>query len=243
MSSAPSTDPAAGHADERDGPLPALLLVLTFTTGVVDAVSYLGLGHVFVANMTGNVVFLGFAAAGSHDFSLPALFAAVAGFLFGAMAGGRLGARAGAHRGRVLALASVVELILVAVALAYAIVSAGNPGPGVQAGLVVLLALAMGVQNASARRLAVADLTTTVLTLTLTGLAADASTRREERPRARRRLAATGTMFLGAAVGAVLLLRFGVVAPLVLALGLLLANAVAAHVASRSTAAWASGNR
>lgn len=243
MSSVPSTDHSAGHTDDRDGPLPALLLVLTFTTGVVDAVSYLGLGHVFVANMTGNVVFLGFAAAGSHDFSLPALFAAVVGFLFGAMAGGRLGAKAGAHRGRMLALASALELFLVAVALAYAIGSAGNQGPLVQAGLVALLALAMGVQNASARRLGVADLTTTVLTLTLTGLAADASTRKEERPRARRRLAATGTMFLGAAVGAVLLLRFGVVAPLVLTLGLLLATAVAAYIASSSTAPWTSGNR
>ena len=38
----------------------AALLTLTFVTGLVDAVSYLRLGHVFVANMTGNVVFLGF---------------------------------------------------------------------------------------------------------------------------------------------------------------------------------------
>jgi Protein of unknown function (DUF1275) len=38
------------------GPLPPLLLSLTFVTGLVDAFSYLVLGHVFVANMTGNVV-------------------------------------------------------------------------------------------------------------------------------------------------------------------------------------------
>ena len=49
----------------RHGPLPPLLLGLTVVTGLVDAFSYLLLGHVFVANMTGNVVFLGFAIAGA----------------------------------------------------------------------------------------------------------------------------------------------------------------------------------
>ena len=47
--------------DPRHGPLPLLLMLLTTVTGLVDAVSYLALNHVFVANMTGNVVFLGFA--------------------------------------------------------------------------------------------------------------------------------------------------------------------------------------
>ena len=49
----------------RHGPLPALLISMTLVTGLVDAFSYLVLGHVFVANMTGNVVFLGFALAGA----------------------------------------------------------------------------------------------------------------------------------------------------------------------------------
>jgi uncharacterized membrane protein YoaK (UPF0700 family) len=52
--------------DRSHGPLPALLVCLTVVTGLVDAFSYLSLGHVFVANMTGNVVFLGFALAGSR---------------------------------------------------------------------------------------------------------------------------------------------------------------------------------
>jgi Protein of unknown function (DUF1275) len=43
------------------GPLPRLLLILTVVTGVVDSISILALGRVFVANMTGNVVFAGFA--------------------------------------------------------------------------------------------------------------------------------------------------------------------------------------
>ena len=242
MATTPSADPDR-RANERDGPLPALLLVLTLTTGVVDAASYLGLGHVFVANMTGNVVFLGFAAAGAVDFSLPALFAALIGFLGGALVAGRLGARASAHRGQLLAQSLLLELVLVGVALVFAIGTSGDPRPLVQAGLVALLAIAMGVQNASARRLGVADLTTTVLTLTLTGLAADARATKEERARAKRRLAATGTMLLGAALGALLQFQFGGVAPLVLALCLLLANSAAAYRAARSTEAWTSSGR
>ena len=67
-------------ADPRFGPLPALLLVMTAVTGVVDAVSILALGRVFVANMTGNVVFAGFAMVGAPGFSLSAsLFALAVG--------------------------------------------------------------------------------------------------------------------------------------------------------------------
>src|SRR3954451_19503983 len=88
--------------DPRHGPLPLLLILLTIVTGLVDAVSYLALGHVFVANMTGNVVFLGFAVVDAEDFSVPASLTAIAAFLFGALAGGRLSALHGAHRGRLL---------------------------------------------------------------------------------------------------------------------------------------------
>lgn len=71
-----STNPAqsarssrAAHASRST--FPALLLGLTAVTGVVDAVSYLVLGHVFVASMTGNVIFLGFGIAGAADVSAP----------------------------------------------------------------------------------------------------------------------------------------------------------------------------
>src|SRR6202167_4022789 len=84
----------------RDGPLPPLLLAMTIVTGLVDAFSYLVLGHVFVANMTGNVVFLGFAVAGTPGFSIGASAAAVASFCFGALAGGRVGKSYREHRGR-----------------------------------------------------------------------------------------------------------------------------------------------
>ena len=75
-------------AHPQHGPLPALLLVLTVATGVVDAVSILALGRVFIANMTGNVVFTGFALAGAPGFSLQAALLALAGFVVGASVGG-----------------------------------------------------------------------------------------------------------------------------------------------------------
>jgi hypothetical protein len=62
----------APDRDSKHGPLPPLLIAMTLVTGLVDAFSYLALGHVFVANMTGNVVFLGFALAGAQGFSIPA---------------------------------------------------------------------------------------------------------------------------------------------------------------------------
>ena len=83
----------------RHGPLPPLLLGLTIVTGLVDAFSYLLLGHVFVANMTGNVVFLGFAIAGAKGFSIPASLVALGSFVVGALVGGKVGSGLGRHRG------------------------------------------------------------------------------------------------------------------------------------------------
>src|ERR1700750_183955 len=85
--------------DGVHGPLPALLVGLTLVTGLVDSFSYLLLGHVFVANMTGNVVFLGFALAGAPGFSIGASLVALAAFVCGALIGGRIASRLGDHRG------------------------------------------------------------------------------------------------------------------------------------------------
>jgi uncharacterized membrane protein YoaK (UPF0700 family) len=153
------------------GPLPVLLLVLTAATGVIDAVSILGLGRVFVANMTGNIVFLGLALANAPGFSLAASLAALAGFLLGAFAGGAVVRRRGGHRGLLLRDVGAGELLLVAAALVLTAVA--PTGAVVNAVVAALLAIAMGLQNTAARKLAVPDLTTTVLTMTLTGIAAD----------------------------------------------------------------------
>jgi len=113
-------------ADPAHGPLPALMLVLTVLTGLVDAVSILSLGRVFVANMTGNVVFVGFALAGASGFSLSASLSALAGFLVGAAVVGLAGERVGAHRGRQVAGVAGAQLLLLVSALLIS-VFAGTP--------------------------------------------------------------------------------------------------------------------
>ena len=198
--------------------LPRFLLVLTFVTGIVDAVSVLGLGRVFTANMTGNVVFLGFAAAGVSEFSIARSLTALAAFLAGAVLGGRLGSRmAEPGRLRWLRTAAACEAALLVVAglasIGFNLASA--PLTLHLHALIVLTAVAMGLRNATVRRLAVPDLTTTVLTLTLTGIAADSSLARGKNPRFRYRAASVVFMFSGAVVGA-LLLRLGPAAPLLL---------------------------
>src|SRR6478609_8362638 len=107
-------------ADRSHGPLPVFLVCLTVVTGLVDAFSYLSLGHVFVANMTGNVVFLGFALAGIGEISVVASLVAVLTFALGATVGGRLAAGRAVHRGHLLAAATSVQASFVLVASAIA---------------------------------------------------------------------------------------------------------------------------
>jgi uncharacterized membrane protein YoaK (UPF0700 family) len=227
-------------AASRHGPLPPLLLALTVVTGLVDAVSILRLGRVFVANMTGNVVFTGFALVKAPGFSLSASLAALAGFLVGAFAAGGLTNRLGQDRGVLLRAGAAVELILVAAALA---TTAGLPSAAARIGIAALLALAMGIQNAVARRLAVPDLTTTVLTMTLTGIAADIRAEGRGRAGLSRRLLAVVTMFAGAAGGALLVLHVGTAAALSVAVGLLAAVTAGATLAVRRPGEWRSGGK
>ena len=224
--------------DARHGPLPLLLIVLTVVTGMVDAVSYLKLGHVFVANMTGNVVLLGFAAAGDSEFSAAVSLVAIGSFLVGALAAGRLGSSTGQHRGRFLALATYAQVSVVGAAFVVSLASSDVSGGILAYTLVVLLAFAMGLQNAAARRLGVPDLTTSVLTLTFTGLAADSHFAGGANPNIGRRLLAIVAMFIGASMGALLIFHVGVSAALAVAVTLLLINAIAGYRLSSSTATW-----
>src|SRR5690242_10489541 len=146
---------------------------MTVVTGLVDATSYLKLGHVFVANMTGNVVFLGFGIAGAGGISVWASLTALGSFLVGGTGGGRVGVRLSGSRTLRLAVTTSAELVLVGSALVIAALSPHEIGAGSRYAVIVLLAVALGLQNATARGLAVPDLTTTVLTMTLTGVAAD----------------------------------------------------------------------
>ena len=222
--------------DEHHGALPVLLLGLTIVTGVVDAVSILALGRVFVANMTGNVVFVGFAIAGAPGFSLGASLSALAGFLIGAFAGGRVIVPM-SNRAVQLRSAVAAQSVLVAAALVIAL-AVGTPfGDGARDGIAALLAIAMGVQNSTARKLAVPDLTTTVLTMTLTGIAADAHDAAHGPVIARRTLA-VATMVAGAICGALLVLEVSAAAALAVATGLLAAVTAGATVVARRPACW-----
>jgi uncharacterized membrane protein YoaK (UPF0700 family) len=224
-------------SDERHGPLQPLMVLLTFVTGFVDAYSFLELGRVFVANMTGNVVFLGFAAAGSSQFSFGNSILALATFVAGAFVGGRLARSQPAHRGRLLYNALLIEFVLVATA--YFIAQFGpNPGSGVKYPLIILLAAGMGVQNATARRLAVPDLTTTVLTLTITGTAADSRFVGGAGAKLGRRTVAVLAMFAGAVFGALFIVNGHAPIALLCAVVLLAGATYAAERTLASSAAW-----
>jgi uncharacterized membrane protein YoaK (UPF0700 family) len=229
----------AMNEDKQRDPLVALMLVLTATTGLVDAVSVLGLGRVFTANMTGNVVFLGFAIGGVPDFSLARCLAALLGFLGGAAVGGYLGVTMqDAPRARWLLIVALVEaaLLFIAALAAHGYDMQSLSPPGRLYGMIILTGLAMGLRNATVRKLAVPDLTTTVLTLTLTGLAADSTLVGGSNPRWQRRVAAVILMFAGAAVGGVLVYATGLAMPLALggAIVLLATCAYAMHPAAKA---------
>ncbi len=227
--------PASGS---RHGPLPALLLALTFLTGVVDAASYLRLGHVFVANMTGNIVFVGFALAGSASISLPASLAALGAFLLGAFTGGWLAAHETEHRGHLLRAATGTQVLLIVVALVVALTAEAPTREGARFALIVPLAAAMGVQNAAVARLGVPELTTTVLTKTLTSIASEVRILGGAGSQIPRRGLAVGAMLLGALCGGLLALNVSVAATLGLALALAALVAGAAHVLSGGHPDW-----
>lgn len=185
--------------------IPYALLGMTAVTGLVDAVSFLSLGHVFTANMTGNIVLLAFATAHVSGLSIARSSTALLAFLVGAVLGGRVMACASAD--------SQMRFASQAFLLEGAFLSASLCGIGYRSGLlqhsfqpfalIALTALAMGTRNAAVRKLAITDLTTTVLTLTITGIGADSSLAKGNNPRLAIRLESIAAMFLGAAMGAV----------------------------------------
>ena len=221
--------------DGNDGLLPPLLVALTAVTGLVDSFSYLVLGHVFVANMTGNVVFFAFALAGVGGFSATASVVAVGCFALGALATGRLGRSLASRRELLLGVTAGIEALIVAETVTMTALSPSPLPTGLRYALIVALSLTMGAQNATARKLAVPDLTTTVLTLTITGIAADSPLAGAAGTHAARRLISVAAMFLGALAGALLVLHLHIVYPLVIALIILAAAAVTAVAQARNS--------
>lgn len=213
-----------------------LMLLLSIVTGLVDAVSVLGLGRVFTANMTGNVVFLGFAAAGAPNFHALSYLVAIVAFLLGAIVAGRMG-KGNIHRqlrGWMLraALIEVVLLWMAAwVSIGFYVVKQSSDERLYV--IIALTAVSMGFRNATIRQFKIPDLTTTVLTLTLTSLAADSSLGGGSNTNWSVRTAAVLAIFVGALTGALLLAHCGMPAALFIAGALVLLGTTAFIISSR----------
>jgi uncharacterized membrane protein YoaK (UPF0700 family) len=184
------------------------LLAMTAVTGLIDAVSFLSLGRVFTANMTGNIVLLAFATARVPGLSIARSLTALLAFLAGAIFGGRIMVRADA--GSAIRFATQAFLLEDILLLAASLCAIGYRRDLLEHSfqafiLIALTALAMGTRNAAVRKLAIPDLTTTVLTLTLTGIAADSSLAKGNNPRLLRRVSSVLAIFFGAGFGAVII--------------------------------------
>jgi uncharacterized membrane protein YoaK (UPF0700 family) len=223
---------------DKNGPLLPMLVGLTVVSGIVDAFSYLELGHIFVANVTGDVLFIAFGLAGAPGFSVPAALTTLGVFFVGAFLGGRLFARFGWHRGRLLTIVSLMEAVLVSASVIVATMIGGPATGGTRYAFIVLLALAMGLQNALAFKLAVPGMTTSVLTMTITGISADSQLAGGSGSGMGTRITSAMALFLGALAGALLVLNVRGWTELLLATAILVAVSLIATVLSRSDPTW-----
>jgi uncharacterized membrane protein YoaK (UPF0700 family) len=183
-----------------------LMLALTFSTGVADAVGYLGLDKVFTGNMTGNVVILGMALAGADGLPVTGPLIALAAFMLGAALGGRVlrPVKVG-WTARATTLFGIVGVIMALVSISLFALDGAPPQP-YEFIVTGLLAAAMGVQAAAARHIGVKDVTTVVVTSTITGFAADSWLGGGKGQPWFRRAAAIALIGAGAGVGALLLM-------------------------------------
>jgi uncharacterized membrane protein YoaK (UPF0700 family) len=187
----------------------ATMIALTFVTGVVDAVGFLGLDRVFTGNMTGNIVILGMGVAGADELPVLGPAVALAGFTAGAFAAGWVlrdrpgGAPASTWDVRVTSLLSVGAAVLLALTVVAVVVE--SFGAHLQVVIATAIAAVMGQQAMVARKLAVKDMTTVVVTSTLTSLAGETWVRGTSGAIVNRRFSAIVVIFLGALAGAALL--------------------------------------
>lgn len=212
-----TTHPQPADTRTRRGPLRALravpasrhhlwlMLTLTFATGIIDAVGFLGLDRVFTGNMTGNVVILGMGLTGADDLPVLGPTLALIGFIVGAATAGRILATASTgwtRRTTILFTLTAFTEIAAGITL---LTDVDPGGRSVQLIITTLVGAGMGVQAAAARHIAVKDVTTVVVTSTLTGLAADTLSGTGNGSHAGRRVAAILLILVGAGVGAALL--------------------------------------
>lgn len=180
-----------------------LAVVLTLTTGTVDAVSFLRLGKVFSSVITGNMALLGVAAGSGNTALAVSGGVALAGYAAGVIAGGVIARVPAAGQpvwpGRATA-ALTAETVVLATFSAGWVAAGGHPSGVLQDTLLSLAAAAMGMQSAAVRRLG--PLSTTYLTSTLTGVVMALALR--QRPgEGRRSLGILAAFVAGAVIGAV----------------------------------------
>ncbi|MGZ4511969.1 MAG: YoaK family protein [Mycobacterium sp.] len=189
----------------------AALLLLTFATGLADSISILVLGHVFVANMTGNVIFLGFWLAPRTSIDLTAVVVALPTFVCTTILSGRI-SRHFADRTRTWITSILATEITLLVALAIlagtGILQYHNNTKLIMIGI---LAVTFGLQHSSARQFGIQELSTTVLTSTIVSLGLDSRLAGGSGARQTLRIGVVLTMCAGAFLGATMS-RF-VVAP------------------------------
>ncbi|BDE11832.1 MULTISPECIES: YoaK family protein [Mycobacterium] len=185
------------------------LLLLTFVTGLADAVSVLVLGHVFVANMTGNVIFLGFWFAPNSNVDLTAALIAFVTFVAGTIVGGRLMRHFGDRTRPWLTAALGAESVLLAALSVLAGTGVFGYHDNTKLYLIGGLAIAFGLQHSTARQFGIQELTTTVLTSTIVGLGVDSRLAGGIGSREKLRYSVVFTMCGGAVVGATIT-RFAV---------------------------------
>jgi uncharacterized membrane protein YoaK (UPF0700 family) len=161
------------HAAARD----VRVVLLTLTTGAVDAVTFLLLGKVFSSVITGNLVLLGVSAATRGSGEAIHSGVALAGYAAGVAVGARLAERGGDHDATWPPSVTVTLAAELCVLAAFCVgweLSGGRPSDGALLVLLVLTAFAMGMQSAATRRLG--NMSSTYLTSTLTGIVAALAT-------------------------------------------------------------------
>lgn len=211
-----------------------LMLSLTFSTGIIDAVGYLGLDRVFTGNMTGNIVILGMALAGADDLPILGPLVALAGFMLGAAVAGRvLRPVAAGWTHRTTTLFAVVGVMMGAVAVTVTVSVISDLTEPVALAVTAVLGLVMGLQAAAARHLAVKDVTTVVVTSTITGFAADSRLGGGSGQPWARRLIAIAGIGAGAGVGA-LTLQVGLGLGIALSAVITIAVAVIGHTSGQA---------
>ncbi|WP_328724779.1 YoaK family protein [Streptomyces sp. NBC_00259] len=193
----------------RDSLLTWVMVALTMTTGLVEAVSFLVLGPVFTAVQTGNMLLMGFALAGVTGLSVAPCLASLVGFTVGTVLASRYESRAQVRGRRWFREALVVEAALLATAAvaAWQIEERGESLTDRHYMVAALVALAMGVRNVSTLRAGVPGMPTTVTTRAFTALIGGSPLALDSHisPGARneiRRGASVAAMFTGGLLGA-----------------------------------------